>query len=162
MASAKLQAATRTELEDMDMDISSMIDLVFLLLIFFMVASHLIIIQIDEEVRPPVATAGKAVENAMGRIVVNIRADGSVYDTVPRLMSGPDGDMGEVQAYIGELADSYNQTNQKPKLHLRADKDVDVKRIKEVVKAASLANVIDVIFAAYVSEGAASMAESDR
>jgi len=158
MASAKLAASNHTELEDMEMDISSMIDLVFLLLIFFMVSSHLIIIQIDEEVRPPVATAGKAVENAMGRIVVNIRADGSVYDTVPRLMAGPDGDLGEVEAYIGELADNYVQGNLQPKLHVRADKDVDVKRIKEVVQAAARSNVIDVIFAAYVSEGAASMA----
>jgi biopolymer transport protein ExbD len=158
MASAKLAATTQVELEDMEMDISSMIDLVFLLLIFFMVSSHLIIIQIDEEVRPPVATAGKAVENAMGRIVVNIRADGSVYDTVPRLMAGPDADLGEVEAYIGELADSYTQGSIQPRLHVRADKDVDVRRIKEVVQAAARSNVIDVIFAAYVSEGAASMA----
>ena len=49
MASEKLRAVTESiEGEELQMDMSSMIDLVFLLLIFFMVSSHLIIVQIDK------------------------------------------------------------------------------------------------------------------
>ena len=74
----------RAELEKLDdaqcnMDMSSMIDLVFLLLIFFMVSSHLIIIQIDKRVNPPTAKNAQVAKEAVGRIVVNILADGSTW-----------------------------------------------------------------------------------
>ena len=62
------------------MDMSPMIDLVFLLLIFFMVSSHLIIIRIDKNVRPPTADNAQVAENSHGRIVVNIYEDGTILD----------------------------------------------------------------------------------
>tara|TARA_R110002096_G_scaffold147671_16_gene307681 strand:+ start:14084 stop:14566 length:483 start_codon:yes stop_codon:yes gene_type:complete len=150
MPSAKLRAASSEELGDMEMDMSSMIDLVFLLLIFFMVSSHLIIIQIDPEVKPPVAAAAEKPENALGRIVINIRADGGVWDSAGNMLSaGPDGGMEEVEAFIGELRDSIVEGQQRPKLHVRADKSCEVKRIKEVVRAGAESQVIDVIFGAF-------------
>ncbi len=155
MPSAKLRAASSEELGDMEMDMSPMIDLVFLLLIFFMVSSHLIIIQIDPEVRPPVASAAEKPDNALGRIVVNIRGDGSVWDSAEnQLSTAPDGGMEEVEAYIGELRDQIvgpGGGGHSPKLHVRADKGCEVKRIKEVVRAGAEAQVIDVIFGAYRS-----------
>ncbi len=157
MASKLTQVRTEA-LEDMEMDVSPMIDLVFLLLIFFMVSSHLIVVQLDPEVKPPIAESAKSPENALGRIVVNIRKDGSVWD-VSKELAGPEEDLGDLQAYIGELADNYRSNGDKPRLHVRADRDVDVKRIKEVVQASADSQVIDIIFASYVSEGAASMAE---
>ncbi len=153
MASSKLRAAATEELGDMDMDMSSMIDLVFLLLIFFMVSSHLITIQIDPEVNPPIAKAAEKPENALGRIVINIRADGSVYDVSSKLLStGPDGGMEEVESYIGEVRDNQVEGGNRPKLHIRADRESEVKRIKEVVRAGAEAQVIDVIFGAYRSK----------
>lgn len=153
MASSKLRAAATEELGDMEMDMSSMIDLVFLLLIFFMVSSHLIVIQIDTEVRPPIAKSAEKPENALGRIIVNIRADGSVWDVSGKEISpGPDGGMENVESYVGEVRDSAVKSQLRPKLHVRADRDCEVKRIKEVVKAAAEAQVIDVIFGAYRSK----------
>ena len=58
MASSKLREAMAPPAEDLKPDISSMIDLVFLLLIFFMVSSHMIVVQIDKNVKVPVADAG--------------------------------------------------------------------------------------------------------
>ena len=57
MASEKLRKLMSDGGEELPMDISSMIDLVFLLLVFFMVSSHLIIVQIDRDVKPPTAKA---------------------------------------------------------------------------------------------------------
>ena len=48
MASSKLIAAAAGPDEDLKMDMSPMIDLVFLLLIFFMVNSTLIVVRIDQ------------------------------------------------------------------------------------------------------------------
>ena len=77
MASAKLQRAMAADEDEMKMDMSPMIDLVFLLLIFFMVSSHMIITKIDPEVKPPTAAEAVVAKNNEGRIVVNIYEDGT-------------------------------------------------------------------------------------
>ena len=55
MASEKLKEAMEAQGDDAKMDMSPMIDMVFLLLIFFMVASTLIINKLDPNVKPSVA-----------------------------------------------------------------------------------------------------------
>lgn len=150
MASAKLQKAQAQQLEDLKMDMSPMIDLVFLLLIFFMVASTIIIVPIDEAVEPPIATAAKVQEDGRGRILVNIRNDGTVTGgSGSEPLSLPEQGMEEVEAYIGRIADENVEAGFGNKLHVRADRNVEVKRIREVVEAGANAQVIDVIFAAF-------------
>lgn len=149
MASAKLRRAMTGEGDTMNMDMSPMIDLVFLLLIFFMVSSHMIIVDIDKEVRPPTADTAQVAKNKGGRIVVNIYEDGSFH--------GPKPDMLFLTAdAVSEYVDAERQKNDearvKSRLHLRADKRVTTRYIKEIVKAAADALVVDVIFGAYVVE----------
>ena len=55
MASKKLSRVQSNAGDAMKMDMSPMIDMVFLLLIFFMIASQMITIKMDPEVLPPVA-----------------------------------------------------------------------------------------------------------
>ncbi|NOY00510.1 MAG: biopolymer transporter ExbD [Verrucomicrobia bacterium] len=149
MASAKLRRAMSGEGEEMKMDMSPMIDLVFLLLIFFMVSSHMIIVEIDKEVKPPTAAEAQVAKNTEGRIVVNIYKDGSFH--------GPKKGMDFLTAdAVSEYVDAERQKNDesrvKSRLHLRADKRVTTRYIKEVVKAAADALVVDVIFGAFVVE----------
>ncbi len=150
MASSKLKAAGRVPLEDLDMDMSPMIDLVFLLLIFFMVASTIIIVPIDAEVEPPIALSAMPQENQRGRILVNIRADGTITGMNPdEPLAGPEASLEEVEAYIAKQAEDMLSAQFQPKLHIRADRTVDVKRIREVVEAGANNQVIDVIFASF-------------
>lgn len=149
MASAKLRAASSAQLEDLQMDMSPMIDLVFLLLIFFMVASTVIIVPIDENVEPPLAMKALPQEDQRGRILVNIREDGTITGGREQTLAGPDDTMAEVEAYIGLIADENSKARFQNKLHIRADRNVDVKRIREVVEAGANAQVIKVVFAAY-------------
>jgi len=149
MASAKLQRAMAAEGEEMKMDMSPMIDLVFLLLIFFMVSSHMIITKIDPEVKPPTAAEAVVAKNNEGRIVVNIYEDGTFH--------GPELGMNFLTAdSVSEYVDAERQKNDesrmKSRLHLRADKRTKTRYIKEVVKAAADALVVDVIFGAFVVE----------
>ena len=58
MASNKLRAASQDHGEAAEMDMSPMIDMVFLLLLFFLVVSNPKTIKIDAEVKPPVAKYG--------------------------------------------------------------------------------------------------------
>lgn len=149
MASAKLRRLLNEEGETMNMDMSPMIDLVFLLLIFFMVSSHMIIVKIDKNVKPPTADTAQVAKNNEGRIVVNIYEDGTFH--------GPDDGMDFPTAdAVSEYVDAERQKNDearmKSRLHLRADKRVKTRYIKEIVKAAADALVVDVIFGAFVVE----------
>ena len=130
------------------MDMSAMIDLVFLLLIFFMVSSHLIIIEIDKSVKPPTATNAQVAKNATGRIVVNVYEDGRIFGA--KKMELPTTE--SITEYV-ESGRMRNDENSMPsRLNLRADKNVDTRIIKRVIKAAGEAGVSDVIFGSYVVE----------
>ncbi|MDF1739298.1 MAG: biopolymer transporter ExbD [Verrucomicrobiales bacterium] len=149
MASAKLQAAVRAaEGEELAMDMSSMIDLVFLLLIFFMVSSHLIIVEIDKRVNPPTATNAQVAKNASGRVVVNVLSDGSIWaqgkEELPTVEAITD--------YVDQARLKNENAGIPTRLNLRADEDVDTRVIKKVVQAAGEAGVSDVIFGSYVVE----------
>lgn len=149
MASEKLKAAIESlESEELTMDMSSMIDLVFLLLIFFMVSSHLIIVQIDKRVAPPTAKNAQVAKNATGRVVVNVLEDGTVWGQDQLELPTSEA----ITDYVDQAVQRNNDAGLDTRLNLRADKNVDTRTIKKVVQAAGEAGVFDVIFGSYVVE----------
>ena len=169
MASEKLKRALEEQGSDAKMDMSPMIDMVFLLLIFFMVASTLIVNRLDPNVKPSTADSAKVVENAAGRIVINVYSDESlelrrkedpsfpadVYFTNEDLEPLEDEDA------ITEHVDTERKRIEEsgveatPKILLRGDHRAVVKRSKIVAKAAGAAGVETIIFASYqVAPGA--------
>lgn len=145
MASPKLIAASRDDLEDIQQDMSPMIDLVFLLLIFFMTASTLIVNRLDPEVTPPVADKAIRPTIGAGRIVVNIHADGTFTDENTQVLA----DMDAITTYVREN-DLINERNSvRSRLVLRGDRNAIVRHSKQVVKAAGDAGVNEIIFATY-------------
>ncbi|NNE93105.1 MAG: biopolymer transporter ExbD [Verrucomicrobiales bacterium] len=145
MASAKLRAVMAGQDEEASMDMSPMIDMVFLLLIFFMVSSHMIVVKIDKNVKPPKAKNAQVAESAVGRIVVNIYDDGTVKDTDGNELTTSD----QITDYVDSIHQVNIQNQVKSRLHVRADKLVDTKYIKKVVQAAGEAGVVQVIFGSY-------------
>jgi biopolymer transport protein ExbD len=148
MASRKLTEASKAPEEDLQVDMSPMIDLVFLLLIFFMVNSTLILTRIDKEVEIPVAKLAKVAKTGEGRIVVNIRANGEMLD----VNLNPLEDEDAVARYVREQKAKFDANNIKARLYVRADREVEVKQIKKAVAGAGAAGVIDVIFSTYVTD----------
>lgn len=148
MPSAKLRAVHEATGEELAMDMSSMIDLVFLLLIFFMVSSHLIIVQIDKRVNPPTADNAQVAKDASGRIVVNVLADGSIWAQDEIELPTSD----SITDYVDQNRERLEASNLTPRLNLRADEEVDTRIIKKVVQAAGEAGVVEVIFGSYVVE----------
>lgn len=152
MPSAKLRAAMSTVEEDPKVDISSMIDLTFLLLFFFMVSSHLIIVKIDKNVKVPVADEGEVQKNATGRILINVDVDESTNEVI---IKGPTPDRvfatsEQITEYVDAERIKMTDEGQAPiRLHLRVDRDVPTRHIKKVVSAAAVAQVNDVIFATF-------------
>jgi biopolymer transport protein ExbD len=143
MASDKKKELMAAYVEDnLNMDMSPMIDLTFLLLVFFMVSSHLITVQIDRRVKPPVAKNAQVAKDASGRVVVNILADGSIWgqDEIELPTSE------SIQDYVDQVRVRNEEQGITTRLNLRADKEVDTRIIKKVVQAAGEAGVSEVIF----------------
>ncbi len=148
MASEKLRAIQSDEGESVPMDMSSMIDLVFQLIIFFMVSSHLIIVQIDKRVQPPAASNAQVPETGEGRIVLNVIANGDVFGQEEKELPTIEA----IQEYVERYRMENDKTGTRSRINLRADKNVDTRAIKRVVKAAGEAGVSDIIFGSYTKE----------
>ena len=148
MASEKFKALVEAENEhDLKMDMSPMIDMVFLLLIFFLVASTIIKLEIDPNVKPAIAENAKTQDDIRGRVVINIYKDGTIYG--PRGNKFPELSTDDVTELCKREKEENDQLGRKTRLHLRADREAPVLLIKKVSKAAGAAGVQDVIFSTY-------------
>ena len=122
-----------------------MIDMVFLLLIFFIVNATAIVVQTDPEVLPPVAVNSKAAEIVEGRIVINVRMDGTFSNEALVEMAGES----DIFDYVKNEKEKIEALGIVPKLHLRGDKEVVFQHSREAIRAAAAAGVDQVIFAVY-------------
>lgn len=132
--------------DDMNVDLSPMIDMVFLLLIFFLVNANMIVVKMDKSVEVPVADASSQQEVANGRIVVNIYEDGTLKDANAILNFETEADLSN---YIETQKDISKGLGYEPVLHLRGDRKTLFKNSRRVIKAASEAGVDNVKFASY-------------
>ncbi|MEM7190589.1 MAG: biopolymer transporter ExbD [Pseudomonadota bacterium] len=123
---------------------SPMIDLVFLLLIFFMVTSRLIIIQQDPAVEIPVAQNAQDLTSGEGRVVVNILKEGMYRNEFGTVMSEE-----ELEVYFRDQKKLNDGNNVTTRLHVRGDRRALVKEMKKVVARAAEAGIIEVVFATY-------------
>jgi biopolymer transport protein ExbD len=121
-------------------DLSPMIDLVFLLLIFFMVAANIITFPKDPNVVIPVASDAKVPELVEGRIVINVYIDGTVKDIDGNTLSTEE---------LGQRITAARNRNPNTRLHMRAHKGVPYKHIQEVSRTSAQAGVPTVIFSTY-------------
>jgi len=128
--------------EEPEFQMAPMIDMVFLLLVFFMCAS-----QMSQRQNIPLAipTASKAVvpQERPNRWVVNITADGDVYS-------------GEEAVDTGDLANMVKERlAQVPalKIYLRADALCPHKHVKKVMNKLAEVGCDDFIFGVYIPSG---------
>lgn len=127
--------------EDDGIHMAPMIDMVFLLLIFFMTASHLN--QLERvEVEVPVASHAAAPEDRLDRRTITIQADESLF------LGNRPGALEEIEPMV------RTQLAAAPllKIVVRADERVRHRRVREVMKACADAGAAEIIFAAYDSE----------
>jgi len=124
-------------------DMSPMIDLVFLLLIFFMVASTMITYKKDKRVKISVASDAKVPELIDGRVIINVYKDGKVRDETGAIEYQPE--------QIEALMAAAKARNPNTRLHLRADKDASHKMVKDVIAASARGGVNSIIFSTYVT-----------
>jgi biopolymer transport protein ExbD len=131
---------------DDEINMAPMIDMVFLLLIFFMVASQLN--KMDRRpVELPVADKSKVPDIALGRQMITLESKTAEGDEVMIYMN-----LNEVQLEdIGPAIKKRYEENNSLKVYLRADRYVKHRHIKAVMEACTEAGIADVIIATFES-----------
>lgn len=129
-----------------EINMAPMIDMVFLLLIFFMVASHMS--KMDRTpVELPVANKSTVPENARGRQLITIRSLDNTGEDVELIMNLKKIEVDQITPYIRQvLADDSDA-----EVYLRADRYAKHKHVKEVMAACAEGGVANVIFATFES-----------
>jgi len=121
-----------------------MIDVVFLLIIFFLVSSHLAQQESRLELPLPVADSGMAaVDDQSPRVIVNVQSDGSV------LLAGQRVDRTQLEE---RLRYEWNRTGSDLELRIRSDRNVAYQLVEPILLAAARAGVWNVTFAVFRSE----------
>ena len=126
-----------------------MIDMVFLLLIFFIVNATAIIVKTDPAIRPPIAAHSKRQEEGGGRIVVNIRNDGTfTAEDFNIILPGED----EIYDMVKNQKERNQSLGIPSKLHLRGDKEAVFRYCRTAIRGAARAGVDQVVFGVFVRE----------
>lgn len=124
--------------EEAKFAMAPMIDMVFLLLVFFMIASRFSQVQ---SVPLEIPDAAKAVvpKDRPDRLVVNITSDGTIH--VGPVVVDDD----ELRAAVQEHKDA----NPNIKIYVRADKETQHKEVRKVMTIISELGIDDFIFGAF-------------
>ena len=146
MPSRKLRNAAAGSEEELNIDMSPMIDMVFLLLMFFLVAASVIVVKQDPGVEPPIAKNSKKTKDGKGRIVINIHEDGSFYAESVSLTFA---DEAALEEYVMKQKILQKENGNVALIHIRAHKKVSFKYVRTVIRASANAGVDNVIFAVF-------------
>jgi len=130
----------RKDEEEVAIDMSPMIDMVFLLLIFFIVASAIVKIE-KEPIDVPSAVYAKVPEDETGRFIITVNTDGDMFiePTTEQVT------LEELQARVDEAIIE----NPKLKVVIRADGNTKYEASEKIMTACAEVGAMDMIFAAF-------------
>ncbi len=126
-----------TEDEDIAIDMSPMIDMVFLLLIFFVVAS--VVVEDKVKVEIPSAFYAKVPEDITGRLVISVNQQEELFFGTRKVS------MEELEKILA----TEIEANPKLRVMIRADGEVQYELSEKVMEACAEAGAVDLIFSAF-------------
>jgi biopolymer transport protein ExbD len=125
-------------------NMTPMIDVVFLLIIFFLVSSHLAKQEAQMELPLPVAESGSTPDDTQTqRITINVLRDGSL------LLAGKPVLVGQLQQ---RLAAATSERGQDLEVRIRSDRNVVYRHVEPLLIACARAGIWNVDFAVYRPE----------
>jgi biopolymer transport protein ExbD len=125
--------------DEIGFQLAPMIDMTFLLLIFFMVTTKISKEQVNVEIKLPTASNASIPDDLSNRDIISIDKDGTYY-----IGQNP-ADKKELTAHLKERF----KVTPPLRLYVRADKNTPGKQIKELMRIASEAGAVNVIFGTY-------------
>lgn len=131
----------RPDTEGEELDLTPMIDVVFLLIVFFMTVANMITAE-KMQINMPVALHSVVPEEFGGRSTVTVMRDGAIFAGTQRT---------DIDTLPGILA-AQLAADPKLKVYLRADSFAEHIYVNDVMQACAAAGISNVIFAAYQTE----------
>jgi biopolymer transport protein ExbD len=122
--------------------LAPMIDMTFLLLIFFMVTTKISKEQIKMDIKLPIAANAVLPDDLANRDIINISGDGTYF------LKSTSVTRQELSKYLKQRFEDYPPL----RIYVRADRKTPGKKIKELMRLAAEAGAIDVIFGSYQKE----------
>jgi biopolymer transport protein ExbD len=123
--------------KDEKIDITALVDIIFLLVVFFMTVSTALSLE-KIELDIPVADQAVVPKEAVGRLTVNVDADGVLYVGMNRI------ELEDLPGHIERARDLEGR--QAMKVYLRASQRTPYRDIQSILKVCAAAGVPDVIF----------------
>ena len=118
-------------------DLTPLIDVVFLLIIFFLVSSHLARQESQLPLPLPDATSGQEIDRTGERVVVNVLADGSL------MLAGRQVDADELQQ---RLVFEKNKRAGDLEVRIRGDRNVPFRAVQPILLSVSKSGIRNVTF----------------
>lgn len=128
---------SRAPLQHPGIQLAPLVDVLMLLLIFFLLTWNAARNENELDVKIPKATAAKEKSAPLGDVIVNVKADGNVVVN-RRVLSGPD---------LTDLLKNLVQLNADQAVVIRGDEAGAYKNIVNVLNICSQAGVTNVAFA---------------
>jgi biopolymer transport protein ExbD len=125
--------------DEIGFQLAPMIDMTFLLLIFFMVTTKISKEQVKVDIKLPTAANATIPSDLSNRDIISIDGEGVYY------IGQRKSDKKELTAYLKERF----KVTPPLRLYVRADKNTPGKQIKELMRIASEAGAVNVIFGTY-------------
>lgn len=125
--------------EEVSFQLAPMIDMTFLLLIFFMVTTKISKEQLKVDISLPVASNAVIPNDVSNRDIISIDGQGNLY-----IGSDPT-DEASLKSYLVQRFKDYPPL----RLYVRADAQTPGKHIKKIMNMSAEAGAVDVIFGSY-------------
>ena len=142
---------------DAKVDMTPMIDCVFLLLIFFMVSATMSKVDQTPEVQLPIAPKAAIPDDLRSRGVVNIVplgtpiGGGATSEDMPFIIYGQLTDEPGLVKAISER----RATEPELRIYMRVDRNAEFKTVKRAIRACANAGIFDIIFGTFQDKSAA-------
>jgi biopolymer transport protein ExbD len=124
-----------------DFQMAPMIDMVFLLLVFFMCVSSLAQADKAIEIDLPESAESQVPENLAYRGIVSVKADGTIF------LGAREVTRAELAAELGRAL----RENPQLRVQVRADQETRFAEIQRVLKVCAEAGAVDVIYSTFQS-----------
>jgi biopolymer transport protein ExbD len=148
-----MKTKRKSEVE-LGIDMTPMIDCVFLLLVFFMIAANMSKVDFTPEIKLPVAPKAQVPEDLRNRGTINILPLGApvpggevVSAERPFLIFGKLADAAELKEQITAV----RAQNPDLRVYMRIDRDVEFGTVQRAIKACADAGIFDIVFGSYQS-----------
>lgn len=129
----------RRPVDDVGMQIAPMVDITWIMIIFFMVTNEIVENEYEVPLELPVASAAVVPKEAAGRVIINVDATGTYH-----IGSDPT-DLAGLTSYLKQRLIEHPPL----KVYLRADANTPAQRTKEFYRACAEAGAVEVVLGTF-------------